>query len=53
MHWNGATWSIVDSPNYTFPGAYNALHDVAAAAPDDVWAVGGSPFGGVSARGAG
>ena len=51
MHWNGIGWSIVDSPNYTFPGAYNALHDVAAAASDDVWAVGGSPFGGVDARG--
>jgi hypothetical protein len=22
MHWNGTAWSIVDSPNYTFPGAY-------------------------------
>jgi hypothetical protein len=51
MHWNGAQWSIVDSPNYTFPGAYNALHDVAAVSTDDVWAVGGSPFGGVDARG--
>jgi hypothetical protein len=51
MHWNGQAWSIVDSPNYTFPGAYNALHDVAAAGSNDVWAVGGSPFGGVSARG--
>jgi hypothetical protein len=44
-------WSIVDSPNYTFPGAYNALLDVAAVSARDVWAVGGSPFGGVSARG--
>jgi hypothetical protein len=51
MHWNGAGWSIVDSPNYTFPGAYNALLDVAAVSARDVWAVGGSPFGGVSARG--
>jgi hypothetical protein len=51
MHWNGEAWSIVDSPNYTFPGAYNALLDVAAVASDDVWAVGGSPFGGVSGRG--
>ena len=51
MHWNGAAWSIVDSPNYTFPGAYNALLDVAAVAPDDVWAVGGAPLGGVGARG--
>jgi hypothetical protein len=51
MHWNGAAWSIVDSPNYTFPGAYNALLDVTAVASNDVWAVGGSPLGGVSARG--
>ncbi|MGH3712406.1 MAG: hypothetical protein ACRDT4_02940 [Micromonosporaceae bacterium] len=51
MHWNGAAWSIVDSPNYTFPGAYNTLTDVAAVGSGDVWAVGGSPFGGVSARG--
>jgi hypothetical protein len=51
MHWNGAAWSIVNSPNYTFPGAYNALLDVAAVASDDVWAVGGAPFGGVSGRG--
>ncbi len=50
MHWNGAAWSIVDSPNYTFPGAYNALLDVDAISASDVWAVGGSPFGGVSAR---
>ncbi len=51
MQWNGAAWSIVDSPNYTFPGAYNALLDVTAVASNDVWAVGGSPFAGVSARG--
>jgi hypothetical protein len=51
MHWDGTTWSIVDSPNYTFPGAYNALLDVSATGPHDVWAVGGSPLGGVSARG--
>jgi hypothetical protein len=51
MHWNGAVWTIVDSPNYTFPGAYNALLDVSAASAGDVWAVGGSPFGGVSGRG--
>jgi hypothetical protein len=50
MHWNGTAWSIVDSPNFTFPGAYNALLDVAATGPNDVWAVGGAPFGGVSAR---
>jgi hypothetical protein len=51
MHWNGAAWSIVDSPNYTFPGAYNTLLDVSATSPDDVWAVGGSAVGGGSSRG--
>jgi hypothetical protein len=51
MHWNGTAWSIVASPNHTFPGAYNTLLDVAAAGPDDVWAVGGSAVGGGSGRG--
>jgi hypothetical protein len=51
VHWNGTTWSIVDSPNYTFPGAYNTLLDVSAAGTDDVWAVGGSALGGGSGRG--
>jgi hypothetical protein len=51
MHWNGTAWSIVDSPNFTFPGAYNTLLDVSAAGPDDVWAVGGSALGGGSSRG--
>jgi hypothetical protein len=50
MHWNGIAWSIVDSPNYTFPGAYNTLLDVSATGPGDVWAVGGSALGG-SGRG--
>jgi hypothetical protein len=51
MHWNGSAWSIVDSPNYTFPGAYNTLVDVSATGPNDVWAVGGSALGGGSGRG--
>jgi hypothetical protein len=51
MHWNGAAWSIVGSPNYTFPGAYNTLLDVSATGPDDVWAVGGSSLGSGSSRG--
>jgi hypothetical protein len=51
MHWNGAGWSIVDSPNYTFPGAYNALLDVTAVSSTDVWAVGGAPLSGVGGRG--
>jgi hypothetical protein len=50
MHWDGTAWSIVDSPNDTSL-AYNVLLDVAAVSSGDVWAVGGSPFGGVSARG--
>ena len=51
MHWNGIAWSIVDSPNYTFPGAYNTLLDVSATGHADVWAVGGSALGGGSGRG--
>jgi hypothetical protein len=39
MHWDGAAWSRVDSPNNA-PSVYNALHDVAAAGANDVWAVG-------------
>src|SRR5215471_12921083 len=45
MHWNGTVWSIVDSPNLTFPGAYNILNDVSAAGGSDVWAVGGQQPG--------
>jgi hypothetical protein len=38
LHWNGSVWSIVPSPS---PGAsYNALRDITALAPNDVWAVG-------------
>jgi hypothetical protein len=37
-HWDGSTWSVVPSPN---PSAtYNHLMGVAAAGPNDVWAVG-------------
>ncbi len=37
-HWDGATWTIVPSPNKgPFP---NSLSAVTASAPDDVWAVG-------------
>ncbi len=37
-HWNGIHWAVVASPN---PGtAGNHLYGVAAAEPDDVWAVG-------------
>lgn len=37
-HWNGSAWSIVSSPN---PGTDdNMLNGVAAAGPNDAWAVG-------------
>ncbi len=37
-HWNGTQWSIVSSPNV---GNFeNGLRSVAAAAPNDIWAVG-------------
>ena len=37
-HWDGTAWSVVPSPNKgPFP---NALSDVDAVAPDDIWAVG-------------
>jgi hypothetical protein len=45
MHWDGTSWSIVDSPNLTSPGAYNILNDVSTAAGNDVWAVGGKDRG--------
>jgi hypothetical protein len=46
MHWNGSTWTIADTPD---PGSpYNALNDVTAVGPDDVWAVGGAPYLGTS-----
>jgi len=38
VHWNGSRWDIVPSPS---PGTYtNALTDVVALAPNDVWAIG-------------
>lgn len=38
MHWNGAQWQVVPSPNLsTF---YNRLYDVSAVSSNDVWAVG-------------
>jgi len=39
-HWNGTVWSIVASPNVGTMG--NSLGGVAAAAPNNVWTVGGS-----------
>ncbi len=39
MHWDGISWTKVDSPNP--PGAKNTYLDgVSASGPDDVWAVG-------------
>ncbi len=43
MHWNGATWTQVPSPNVTGPrgGVYpQGLDSVIALAPNDVWAAG-------------
>lgn len=38
MHWDGATWSLVDTVDTSSPG--NVLKGVVALSPDDVWAVG-------------
>jgi hypothetical protein len=37
-HWNGASWSVVRSPNAT--NGYNLLNGVAVVAANNVWAVG-------------
>jgi hypothetical protein len=37
-HWNGASWSVVPSPNAS--NGYNLLNGVAVVAANDVWAVG-------------
>jgi hypothetical protein len=42
-HWNGHAWRRVATANVT--GRANILADVAASAPDDVWAVGSSGVG--------
>jgi hypothetical protein len=39
-HWDGTTWSVVSSPNPTTRGN-SFLEGIAAAAANDVWAVGG------------
>ena len=39
IHWDGAAWSLVPSPN-PFPSGTNELKGVAAVSPTDVWAVG-------------
>jgi hypothetical protein len=38
LHWDGASWTVVPSPNGRNPS--NALLDVVAFGPDDVWAGG-------------
>src|SRR5690349_14781862 len=44
LHWDGAAWSVVDSPNGGQNGdqlyGTNQLYDVKAFAADDVWAAG-------------
>lgn len=37
LHWNGSVWSIIPSPN---GGIDSAMHSVAAAGADNIWAVG-------------
>ena len=46
LHWNGASWSIVPSPNYA---GENILFGVSGTAANDVWAV-GDAWDGVTAR---
>ena len=45
-HWNGATWSVVKSPNATT--GYNLLNGVAVVAANDVWTVGQAAVGSTS-----
>ena len=40
MHWDGSQWTIVASPSQGGTTANNFLYGVAAAASNDVWAVG-------------
>jgi hypothetical protein len=39
-HWDGVQWTITPSPNDTTQDGLNQLTGLAAAGPDDVWAVG-------------
>jgi len=45
-HWDGSSWSHVDSPIEHMAGD-SGLDDVAATGPNDVWAIGGVLQGGV------
>jgi hypothetical protein len=40
LHWNGTRWGQVPSPDPGGTGSDNDLFSVAAAAPDNIWAVG-------------
>jgi hypothetical protein len=39
-HWNGSSWSVVPTPNPAGAAGGSQFHGVAAAATNDVWAVG-------------
>jgi hypothetical protein len=45
IHWDGTAWSEIPSPNM---GYSNGLAGVDGAAPNDVWAVGGTNLGGLA-----
>jgi hypothetical protein len=38
VHWDGSVWNLVSSPNGE--SGHSFLSDIAAVAPDDIWAVG-------------
>jgi hypothetical protein len=41
LHWNGSAWSVVPTPNPSWPGAdFFTLEDAESIASDQVWAVG-------------
>jgi len=41
LHWDGAAWAIVPTPNPTWPGAdFFTLEDAAAVSSTEVWSVG-------------
>jgi cell division septation protein DedD len=44
MHWNGASWSVIPSPNAG--SGFSWLNSVSAVSTDDVWAVGAYDTGG-------
>jgi hypothetical protein len=41
LHWNGAAWAVVPTPNFSVtPGSGSILNSVVALSPVDAWAVG-------------